>query len=96
MKFLRSVCTSFTETLGRSFTAQSCYESGATSVLLETLTEIARELPAALSYFLGVHDEIMVIKGTTLYEIAKGIEERPQDLDLPKQVWHYVRWQRSR
>jgi len=77
-------------------TAMSHYESGRRSVPLETLIEIARELRKPLSYFLGVHDEIMVIKGTTLYEIAKAIEEHPEDLDLLKQLWDYVRSQRGR
>lgn len=76
--------------------AISHYESGTRSVPLETLIEIARELRKPLSYFLGVHDEIMVIRGTTLYEIAKGIEEHPEDLHLLKQLWDYMKWQRSR
>jgi len=82
--------------ISSSQTAISNYESGMRSVPLEMLIEIARELRKPLSYFLGVHDEIMVIKGTTLYEIAKGIEEHPEDLELLKQLWDYVRWQRSR
>jgi len=82
--------------IGSSQTGLSLYESGRRSVPLEILIEIARELRKPLSYFLGVHDEIMVIRGTTLYEIAKGVEEHPEDLDLLKQLWDYVRSQRSR
>jgi len=82
--------------ISSSQAAISHYESGTRSVPLEILIEIARELRKPLSYFLGVHDEIMLIKGTTLYEIAKGIEEHPEDLELLKQLWDYVRWQRSR
>ena len=74
----------------------SHYEAGTRSVPLAILIEIARELRKPLSYFLGVHDEIMVVKGTTLYEIAKGIEEHPEDLELLKQLWDYVRSQRGR
>jgi len=76
--------------------AISHYESGRRAVPIEILIEIGRQLRKPLSYFLGVHDEIMVIKGTTLYEIAKGVEEHPEDLDLLKELWDYVRWQRSR
>lgn len=76
--------------------AVSHYESGTRSVPLGILIQIAKELRKPLSYFLGVDDEIMVIKGTTLYEIAKGVEEHPEDLDLLKQLWDYVRSQRGR
>lgn len=79
-----------------SQTAISHYEAGRRAVPLEILIEIARELRKPLSYFLGVHDEIMVVKGTTLYEIAKGIEEHPEDLELLKQLWDYARSQRGR
>lgn len=82
--------------ISSSQTAVSHYEAGRRAVPLEILIEIARELRKPLSYFVGVHDEIMVVKGTTLYEIAKGIEEHPEDLDLLKQLWGYVRWQRNR
>jgi len=80
--------------IGSSQTALSLYESGRRAVPLEILIEIAREVRKPLSYFLGVHDEIMVIKGTTLYEIAKGIEEHPEDLDLLQELWHYLSWRR--
>jgi len=79
-----------------SQTAISHYEAGRRAVPLEILIEIARELRKPLSYFLGVHDEIMVVRGTTLYEIAKGVEEHPEDLDLLKELWDYLRWQRGR
>lgn len=82
--------------ISSSQAAVSHYESGARSVPLGVLIEIARELRRPLSYFLEVHDEIMVVKGTTLYEIAKGVEERPEDLDLLKQVWDYLRRERGR
>jgi len=82
--------------ISSSQTAISHYESGARAVPLEILIEIAREVRKPLSYFLGVHDEIMVIKGTTLYEIAKGVEEHPEDLELLKQLWDYVRSRRGR
>lgn len=82
--------------ISSSQTAISHYESGTRSVPLEILIETARELRKPLSYFLGVHDEIIVIKGTALYEIAKGIEEHPEDLDLLKELWDYMRWQRSK
>lgn len=82
--------------ISSSQAAISHYESGTRSVPLGILLGIARELRKPLSYFLGVHDEIMVVKGTTLYEIAKGVEEHPEDLELLKQLWDYVRWQRGR
>lgn len=64
----------------------SHYESGTRFVPLATLIDIARDLRKPLSYFMAVHDETMVIRGTTLYEIAKRIEEHPEDLDLLKQL----------
>ncbi len=76
--------------------AISHYESIMRSLPLETLIEVARELRKPLSHVLAVHDEILMIKGTTLCQIAKGIEEHPEDLGLPKQRWDYVGWQRSR
>ena len=74
--------------------AISHYEQGKRSIPLELLSTIARELEKPLSYFLASEDNLIIVKGTKLYEIVNAIQSSRSlnsEINLLHAIWRFVR-----
>jgi len=84
------------ERVGSSQDALSNYERGTRKISLDGLVAIAKCVNKPINYFLEVHDAVVIVRDSRIYEIIQDIEEHPGEIDLLCDIWDFLKTRRSR
>ncbi len=84
------------ERVGSSQDAISNYERGTRKISLDVLVAIAKSVNKPMNFFLEVHDAVVTVRGSRIYEVIHDIEEHPNEIDLLCDIWVFLKTRRSR
>ena len=84
------------ERVGSSQDAVSNYERGTRKISLDVLVAIAKSVNKPMNFFLEVHDAIVTVRGSRIYEVIQDIEEHHGEIDLLCDIWVFLKTRRSR